>query len=104
MTMKANRMHVFGGPEVILFEDVPRPTPGTGEALVTSFRTGSVQTNWMRIPDMPSMIQVATNPAATAPATRNRSANASPTPCAIMITRAPDARRERPRAGRFARL
>ena len=61
VTMKANRMHVFGGPEVILFEDVP-PTPGTGEALVTSFRTGSVQTNWMRIPDMPSLIQVATNP------------------------------------------
>ena len=40
VTMKANRMHVFGGPEVILFEDVPRPTPGTGEALVTSFRNG----------------------------------------------------------------
>jgi NADPH:quinone reductase-like Zn-dependent oxidoreductase len=32
--MKANRIHVFGGPEVILFEDVPRPTPGTGEVLV----------------------------------------------------------------------
>jgi hypothetical protein len=27
VTMKANRIHVFGGPEVILFEDVPRPTP-----------------------------------------------------------------------------
>ena len=60
----------------------------------TSFRTGSVQTNWMRIPDMPNMIQVATNPAATAPATRNRSAKALLTPCAIMITRAPDARCE----------
>ena len=27
-TMKANRIHMFGGPEVILFEYVPRPTPG----------------------------------------------------------------------------
>src|SRR5262245_29315845 len=36
------------------------------------FRTGSVQTNWMRIPDMPSMIQVAKNPAATTPPTRSR--------------------------------
>ncbi|MFY9835413.1 MAG: NADP-dependent oxidoreductase [Xanthobacteraceae bacterium] len=34
VTMKANRIHVFGGPEVILFEDVARPTPGTGEVLV----------------------------------------------------------------------
>ena len=34
VTMKANRIHVFGGPEVILFEDVARPTPGTGEILV----------------------------------------------------------------------
>ena len=28
MTMKANRIHVFGVPEIILFEDVPRPTGG----------------------------------------------------------------------------
>ena len=28
VTMKTNRIHVFGGPEVILFEDVPRPTGG----------------------------------------------------------------------------
>src|SRR5579864_8056475 len=33
-TMKANRIHMFGGPEVILFEDVPRPTPGTGDYAV----------------------------------------------------------------------
>ena len=56
------------------------------------FRTGSVQTNWMRIPDMPSIIQVATDPAATAPPTRSRSASALWIPCAIMITRAPDVR------------
>ena len=34
VTMKANRIHSFGGPEVILFEDVPRPVPGTDEVLV----------------------------------------------------------------------
>jgi len=28
VTMKANRIHVFGGPQVILFEDVLRPTLG----------------------------------------------------------------------------
>jgi NADPH:quinone reductase-like Zn-dependent oxidoreductase len=38
--MKANRIHVFGGPEVILFEDVPRPTPGTGEVLVRVYAAG----------------------------------------------------------------
>src|SRR5215468_8230831 len=32
--MKAARIHNFGGPEVIVFEDVPRPMPATGEVLV----------------------------------------------------------------------
>jgi NADPH:quinone reductase-like Zn-dependent oxidoreductase len=40
ITMKANRIHVFGSPEVILFEDVPRPTPGTGEVLVRVHAAG----------------------------------------------------------------
>jgi NADPH:quinone reductase-like Zn-dependent oxidoreductase len=40
MTMKADRIHVFGGPEVILFEDVPRPTPGTDEVLVRVHAAG----------------------------------------------------------------
>src|SRR6516225_2590161 len=34
VTMKANRIHVFGSPDVIVFEDVPCPTPGTDEVLV----------------------------------------------------------------------
>ena len=38
--MKANRIHMFGGPEVILFEDVPRPTPGSGEVLVRVHAAG----------------------------------------------------------------
>lgn len=40
VTMKATRIHVFGGPEVILFEEVPRPTPGTGEVLVRVHAAG----------------------------------------------------------------
>jgi NADPH:quinone reductase-like Zn-dependent oxidoreductase len=32
--MKASCIHVFGGPEVIQFEDVPRPTPGADEVLI----------------------------------------------------------------------
>ena len=32
--MKATRMHEFGGPEVLKYEDCPSPTPGPGQALV----------------------------------------------------------------------
>ena len=32
--MKANRVHDFGAPDVIAFEDVPRPIPGEHEVLV----------------------------------------------------------------------
>jgi NADPH:quinone reductase-like Zn-dependent oxidoreductase len=39
-TMKANRIHAFGGPEAIQFEDVPRPTPGRGEVLVRVHAAG----------------------------------------------------------------
>jgi NADPH:quinone reductase-like Zn-dependent oxidoreductase len=38
--MKANRIHVFGGPEVIQFEDVARPTPGPSEVLVRVHAAG----------------------------------------------------------------
>ena len=34
MRMKACRVHHFGPPEAISFEDVPRPIPGEGEVLV----------------------------------------------------------------------
>jgi NADPH:quinone reductase-like Zn-dependent oxidoreductase len=33
-TMAAVRMHGYGGPEVLSLDDIPRPTPQTGEALV----------------------------------------------------------------------
>ena len=31
---KAIRIHAYGGPEVMQWEDVPTPEPGPGEALV----------------------------------------------------------------------
>lgn len=33
-TMKAVRMHAYGGPEVLKYEDAPRPEPAVGEVLV----------------------------------------------------------------------
>jgi NADPH:quinone reductase-like Zn-dependent oxidoreductase len=33
-TMKAVRLHAFGGPAVLVYEDAPRPEPGPGELLV----------------------------------------------------------------------
>ena len=32
--MKAVRVHNYGWPDVLRFEDAPRPTPGSGELLV----------------------------------------------------------------------
>lgn len=32
--MKAIRVHAFGGPEVLEYEDVPRPTPSGGQVLI----------------------------------------------------------------------
>lgn len=34
MTMKAIRVHEFGGPEKLLLEEIPEPKPGAGEILV----------------------------------------------------------------------
>ena len=33
-SMKAVRIHSYGGPEVLRFEDAPRPTAGSGEVLI----------------------------------------------------------------------
>jgi len=33
-TMKAVRIHEYGGPEVLVLEDIPRPEPGEGEILI----------------------------------------------------------------------
>lgn len=34
MTMKAVRIHAYGGPEVLHFEEVPMPAPGPGDLLI----------------------------------------------------------------------
>src|SRR5262249_16409670 len=38
--MKAIRVHEFGGPEVLKFEEVPTPKPSTGEVLVRVHAAG----------------------------------------------------------------
>jgi len=39
-TMKAVRVHEYGGPEVLRYEDAPRPVPGAGEVLVRVYAAG----------------------------------------------------------------
>lgn len=38
--MKAIRVHAFGGPEVLRYEDVPDPEPGTGQVVIRVHATG----------------------------------------------------------------
>lgn len=38
--MKAVRLHAFGGPEVLVYEDAPKPVIGTGEVLVRTHAVG----------------------------------------------------------------
>ena len=45
-TMKAIRFHTFGGPEVLLYEDAPRPQPGTGDVLVRVHAAGVNPVDW----------------------------------------------------------
>jgi NADPH:quinone reductase and related Zn-dependent oxidoreductases len=45
-TMKAVRIHTFGGPEVLTYEDAPKPTPGAGEALVRVRAAGVNPVDW----------------------------------------------------------
>jgi NADPH2:quinone reductase len=44
--VKAIRVHAIGGPEVLKYEEVPRPSPGPGQALV---RVEAVGVNFMEI-------------------------------------------------------
>jgi NADPH:quinone reductase-like Zn-dependent oxidoreductase len=44
--MKAIRIHTFGGPEVLVYEDVPRPTAGSGEVLIRVFAAGLYPGDW----------------------------------------------------------
>jgi NADPH2:quinone reductase len=38
--MKAVRLHAFGGPDVLVYEDAPKPIPGPGEVLVRVHAAG----------------------------------------------------------------
>jgi len=42
--MKTIRIHGRGGPEHLVYEDVPQPHPGPGEVLVRVTATGSLST------------------------------------------------------------
>jgi NADPH:quinone reductase-like Zn-dependent oxidoreductase len=45
-TMKAVRIHSYGGPEVLVYEDAPRPTPGPGEVLIKVKATAVNPIDW----------------------------------------------------------
>lgn len=45
-TMKAIQVHTYGGPEVLGYEDVPRPIAGPGEVLVRVFAAGVNPPDW----------------------------------------------------------
>jgi NADPH:quinone reductase-like Zn-dependent oxidoreductase len=44
--MKAIRIHEFGGPEVLQYEDIPRPEPASGEVLVRVYAAGVNPVDW----------------------------------------------------------
>ena len=55
-TMKAVQLHEFGGPEVLRYEDVPIPEPGSGEVLVRVHAVGLNPPDWYvreGFPDLP---------------------------------------------------
>lgn len=45
-TMKAIRLHAFGGPEVLRYEDVPVPAPRSGEVLIRVHAVGINPPDW----------------------------------------------------------
>ncbi|KAA0595345.1 NADP-dependent oxidoreductase [Azospirillum lipoferum] len=45
-TMKAVRLHAFGGPEVLVYEDAPKPEPKPGEVLIRVHAVGVNPPDW----------------------------------------------------------
>jgi NADPH:quinone reductase-like Zn-dependent oxidoreductase len=45
-TMKAVRFHTYGAPEVLVYEDVPKPEPAAGEVLVKVHATSVNPIDW----------------------------------------------------------
>jgi NADPH:quinone reductase-like Zn-dependent oxidoreductase len=45
-TMKAIRFHTYGAPEVLVYEDAPKPEPGAGEVLVKVHATSINPIDW----------------------------------------------------------
>lgn len=45
-TMKAVRVHEYGGPEVLKYEDAPRPEPAAGEVLIRVHAAGVNPVDW----------------------------------------------------------
>ncbi|HEY6411996.1 MAG TPA: NADP-dependent oxidoreductase [Ktedonobacteraceae bacterium] len=45
-TMKAMRIHTYGGPEVLVYEDVARPQPAVGEVLLRVHAAGVNPADW----------------------------------------------------------
>ena len=54
-TMKAVRIHHFGGPEVLRYEDVPVPVPAPGEVLVRVAAVGVNPPDWYMREGMPGV-------------------------------------------------
>ncbi len=56
--MKAIRMHVRGGPEQIVYEDIPKPIPSAGEALVRVHASGITPTelSWSSTEHLPTVL------------------------------------------------
>lgn len=59
---KAVRVHAYGGPEALVWEDVPKPAPSTGEVLIRQEAIGLnfidvyYRTGLYRLPNLPSVI------------------------------------------------